>query len=203
MSALAAQARNHPGRLALAIRRKAGRFGKRYEEVSADELERDANAFAAALAHHGIRNGMRTAVMIPPGREFCAAIFALLKLGAPPVLIDRGIGLRNVGHAIQRAVPAAFLGVRKADLARRIFGWGRDSIGISLTVESLSGRLLKQGSEVTEDRRATRSLDDLAAIAFTSGSTGRPKGVMFDHGNLCAQADLVQELLGPCAGGPH
>ncbi len=203
VSAFTALARSHPGRLALAIQRESWRFGKRYDEVSAGELERDANTFAAALEHHGIQKGMRTVVMIPPGREFCAAIFALLKLGAPPVLIDPGIGLRNLRFAIQQIRPEAFLGIHKAELARRILGWGRDSIRISLTLESLWGRPMGHHSSVAEGGHAKPAPGDLAAIAFTSGSTGSPKGVAFDHGNLCAQADLLKELLGPRAEGPH
>jgi olefin beta-lactone synthetase len=97
-SAFAALAQSHPGRLALAIARQGGR---RYEEVSLAELERDANTFAEIYGHHGMRRGMRTVVMITPGREFCAAVFGLLKLGAPPVFIDPGMGLRNVGKCFR------------------------------------------------------------------------------------------------------
>jgi acyl-CoA synthetase (AMP-forming)/AMP-acid ligase II len=206
--ALAAQARNHPGRLALAVARK-GRRPDLYGEVSLGELERDANTFAEVFAHRGIRRGMRTVLMITPGREFCAAIFALLKLGAPPVFIDPGIGLRNIGICIQHAMPAAFIGIRKAQLARRVFGWGRDTIRISLTVETLprgeSGAAAAAPGEVLPVSHPVDTPEDqgIAAIAFTSGSTGPPKAVVFDHQNLLAQADLLGELLGPYAGEPH
>src|SRR5579862_4681230 len=117
--ALTARSRSDPGRLALAIARR-GRRGRQYDEVSLAELERDADAYAAVLANRGIRRGMRTVVMITPGREFCAVVFSLLKLGAPPVFIDPGIGLRHVGPCIQSVRPAAFIGIRKAHLARRL-----------------------------------------------------------------------------------
>jgi acyl-CoA synthetase (AMP-forming)/AMP-acid ligase II len=207
--ALAARARSHPGRLALAVARKGRWRGGRYDEVSLAELEHDADTFAAVFANHGIRRGMRTVLMITPGREFCAAIFALLKLGAPPVFIDPGIGLGNVGSCIRNAMPTAFIGIRKAQMARRVFGWGRDSIRISLTVESLprdgSGPMAVDRREFPRVSHPGDTPEDqgIAAIAFTSGSTGPPKAVVFDHQNLLAQADLLGELSGTYAGEPH
>ena len=121
--------------MALAIAGRGRRSGQ-YDEVSLAELEHDVVAHATALANHGIRTGMRTVVMITPGREFCAVVFALLKLGAPPVFIDPGIGLRHVGPCIQNARPAAFIGIRKAQLARRLFGWG----AVRFEFRSLSNR---------------------------------------------------------------
>jgi acyl-CoA synthetase (AMP-forming)/AMP-acid ligase II len=207
--ALSARSRTHPGRLALAVASKGWRQHNRYDEVTFAELEHDVNAYACIFANRGVRRGMRTVLMITPGREFCAAIFALLKLGAPPVLIDPGIGLRNIGRCIQRAMPAAFVGIRKAQVARRMFGWGRDSIRISLTVESLP-RGKSGPADVTPEEfsRGAHPVDPPAdegvgAIAFTSGSTGPPKAVVFDHQNFEAQADLVGELLGRYAGEPH
>jgi olefin beta-lactone synthetase len=207
--ALAARSRTHPGRLALAVARKGWRQHDRYDEVTFAELEHDVNAYACIFANRGVRRGMRTVLMITPGREFCAAIFALLRLGAPPVLIDPGIGLRNLGRCIQRAMPAAFVGIRKAQVARRMFGWGRDSIRISLTVESLP-RGKSGPADVTPEEfsRCAPPVDPPAdegvgAIAFTSGSTGPPKAVVFDHQNFEAQADRVRGLLGPYVTEPH
>src|SRR5437879_3874895 len=117
--ALSTLAAAQPGRLALAVAR-----GTRYEEVSLGELELDAQNFAAMFADRGIAPGTRTVVMINPGRSFCAAVFGLFKIGATPVFVDPGIGLRNAGHCMRQAMPAAFLGTTKAQMARRVFGWG-------------------------------------------------------------------------------
>ena len=38
--------------------------------------------------------------------------------------------------------------------------------------------------------------DDLASIIYTSGTTGKPKGVMLSHGNMTANAQQAQEILG-------
>src|SRR4051812_18865736 len=39
-----------------------------------------------------------------------------------------------------------------------------------------------------DERRASRTSDDLATIIYTSGTTGRPKGCEITHGNLLATA---------------
>ena len=69
--------------------------------------------------------------MVPPSLEFFALTFALFKAGAVPVLIDPGMGVKNLGRCLAEAAPAAFLGIPKAQLARRILGWGRKSIRIA------------------------------------------------------------------------
>jgi acyl-CoA synthetase (AMP-forming)/AMP-acid ligase II len=194
---LAALAAEHPGQLALAVAR-----GGPYDEVSLSELEQDAKDFAAMFAHRGIGNGTRTVVMINPGRAFCAAVFGLLKLRATPVFVDPGIGLRNVGHCMRQAMPTAFVGTSKAQLARRIFGWGRGSLEISLQVGAW-GRPPHPLPWESRRSEPPPSENDAAAIAFTSGSTGAPKGVVFSHENLTAQAEAVRELLGPYAREPH
>jgi len=126
-----------------------------------------------------------------------------LRLGAPPVLIDPAMGLRNVKFAIQQTSPTAFVGSRKAQVVRRIFGWGRGSIRTALTVEPLPDALVNETEAGRQDASGSPAPEGIAAIAFTSGSTGAPKGVVFDHDNLRAQADLVRELLGSCAGESH
>ena len=199
--ALTARSKSEPGRLAFAVARQGGP-GRRYEEVSLAELESDVNTCVDVFAHHGIVRGTRTVVMIPPGRDFCATVIALLKIGAPPVFIDPGIGLRNVGHCIRQAQPAAFVGVRKAQIARLVLGWGRHSIRIALTPGGdLAGR--RHARPPVSDLQPCDPSSDVAAIAFTSGSTGPPKGVVLDHANLLAQAQLAAQLLGPSTSGPH
>lgn len=201
-AALTRRAQSEPGRLAFAVARQGGHRRRRYEEVSLAELERDVNTFVEVFLHHGVVPGTRTVVMVPPGRDFSAIVIALLKIGAPPVFIDPGIGLRNVGHCIRQSQPAAFVGTRKAQIARVVLGWGRDSIRIALAP---GGNLASRGaapSRPADDLQSGPS-SDVAAIAFTSGSTGPPKGVVFDQANLLAQAQLAAQLLGPCISGPH
>ena len=52
----------------------------------------------------------------------------MFKAGVVPVLIDPGIGLRNLGQCCREAAPEVFIGIPKAVWARRILGWGRETV---------------------------------------------------------------------------
>ena len=71
---------------------------------------------------------MRTVLMVTPSLEFFALTFALFKVGAVIVLIDPGMGTKNLGVCLAEAEPEAFIGIPKAHLARVLFGWGRGSV---------------------------------------------------------------------------
>src|SRR3954463_14410499 len=67
------------------------------------ELNAKADAYATGLESLGITRGVRTALMVPPGEEFFALTFALFKVAAVPVLIDPGMGIRNLGKCLGEA----------------------------------------------------------------------------------------------------
>jgi len=176
-------------------------FGQHYDHYSFAQLEQATNCMAAALDALGIKRGVRTILMVPPGFDFFALTFALFKIGAVPVLVDPGMGLKNLKTCLAEAAPQAFIGVPKAHLARLLFGWGKPTIKILLTV----GRRPGWGGTTLEQALATipadqsypaahTTRDETAAILFTSGSTGVPKGALYSHGNFAAQVEALREL---------
>jgi acyl-CoA synthetase (AMP-forming)/AMP-acid ligase II/pimeloyl-ACP methyl ester carboxylesterase len=194
-SHLPAQAARRPQTLAIVHPR-----GERYRHYTFQELNGESNALARGFQRVGIRRGMRTVLMVTPSLEFFALTFALFKLGAVIVLIDPGMGTKNLGICLAEAEPEAFIGIPKAHLARVLFRWGRATIRHCVTVGRRFGwsgatldqvrRLGMEGGtdEVLADTRA----DELAAILFTSGSTGVAKGVMYTHGIFAAQVELLR-----------
>ena len=82
-------------------RDRAGR--PRYTHWTFRQLDRTSDVMARGLERSGIGRGTRTVVMVPPSLEFFAVTFALFKIGAVPVLIDPGMGIKNLGRCIAEA----------------------------------------------------------------------------------------------------
>jgi acyl-CoA synthetase (AMP-forming)/AMP-acid ligase II len=172
-----------------------------YEQLSFAALEEASNRLAHALGGAGIRRGMRTALMVPPSLDFFSLTFALFKMGAVPVLIDPGIGVRNLGGCLAHVQPEAFIGISKAQAARVLLGWARGSVRIKVTVGSRwfwSGHTLDElQKQISADRPfppVEPAPDETAAILFTSGSTGTPKGAVYTHEIFGAQVAYIRDL---------
>ncbi|MEA3362281.1 MAG: fatty acid CoA ligase family protein [Thermodesulfobacteriota bacterium] len=172
-----------------------------YQSYTYAELDQQSNRIAIGLESIGIGRGVRTVLMVNPSLDFFALTFALFKVGAVPILIDPGMGVKNLKVCLAESEPEAFIGIPKAQLARLLFGWGGESLKIILTVGS---RLFWGGTTLAKlidpiahnhyfETVHTRA-DETAAILFTSGSTGVPKGAVYSHGNFIAQVDALREI---------
>jgi acyl-CoA synthetase (AMP-forming)/AMP-acid ligase II len=201
LPALAAAKPHQPAVIYPHGRDRAGRVA--YTHLTFRQLDDESNRLAHGLHQVGIRQGVRTVLMVKPGLEFFALVFALFKVGAVPVLIDPGMGVRNLGQCLAEAQPQAFIGIPKAQLARCLLGWGRKTIHLVVTL----GRRLLWGGFSLEDIRqrgdkagpyppALFDVHEPAAILFTSGSTGPPKGAVYTHSVFLAQVELLRDTFG-------
>lgn len=187
-----------PERTALIASTRAG-----HRNWSFGLLLRATNGFAHALTERGVRPNDRVMLMVTPSPEFVALTFALFKIGAVIILIDPGMGYRNLQRCIGQVRPTAFIGIFKAHLFRAIsprpfstvkikicIGFSCGIFGRGLTAAGmLQDRYTKKGAFTA----AARGKDDLAAILFTTGSTGPPKGVCYTHGVFQAQLKLIRD----------
>ena len=190
-------ARRQPDTPAIHIPAGSGR----YHTYSFKQLDQESDWIAHGLESIGIVRGVRTALMVTPGLEFFALTFALFKVGAVPIMIDPGIGMKNLKVCLAEAEPEAFIGIPKAHIARLLFGWGKKSLKVLLTVGSKlfwGGVSLKSLKRRVADGQSypvvQTAAEETAAILFTSGSTGVPKGVVYTHGNFIAQVEALQQV---------
>jgi acyl-CoA synthetase (AMP-forming)/AMP-acid ligase II len=154
---------------------------------------------ADGLIEMGVRPGMRLVLMAPPSIEFISLVFALFKAGVVTVLIDPGMGRRNLIRCLAESEPEGFIGIPLAQAVRSIL-WrrfpeakynvtvGRRWFWGGKTLSQLRTRHLSQSF-----RPAQTKADDPAAIIFTTGSTGPPKGVLYRHGNFNQQVDELRD----------
>lgn len=192
----------HPDHLAVSIQLPGGTTGKhKYVTWTLQELDDQSDRIAHGLDRIGISRGVRTVLMVKPSLEFFALTFALFKVGAIPVLVDPGMGVKNLKTCLAEAEPEAFIGIPKAHLARQLLGWGKPTVK---TLVSVGPKLFFGGYTLDGIRlKASKPFapiqpepDEMAAILFTSGSTGVPKGAVYTHEVFNAQVDILREDYG-------
>lgn len=218
------QAAHHiPHHLAVAVQLGKGKSlaNLTYQELDFISLDKQSDAIAFALNAHGLTRGMKAVLMVTPSLDFFALTFGLFKAGIIPVLVDPGMGIKNLKQCFIEAAPDAFIGIPKAHIARRLLGWGKGSVKRLINVDanlsglagtlsrlltgapSLASMLLSTAKssaaklpEQVEYPMALLEHDEMAAILFTSGSTGTPKGVVYSHGMFEAQIQALKQDYG-------
>lgn len=195
---LALMAAAQPGQAALKIprgRTSAGAID--YLTLTFAELDAEVAAWSARLTDAGVRRGDRTLVMVRQGLPLIAAVFALFRLGAVPVVIDPGMGWKNFLACVARSRPRAIVGIPLARLLSHVFRSAFASVEVRVAAgSSLTARLTAPAAPATKSDTALCAADELAAIVFTSGSTGAPKGVCYEHGMFEAQVRLIRDTYG-------
>jgi len=190
-------AETQPDALAVAVATRRG-----WQKVTSADLNRACDRIAHGLESIGITKGTRTVLMVKPSPEFFALTFALFKVGAVPVLVDPGMGIKNLGQCLAEAEPEAFIGITKAHVARKLLGWGKKTVRIKVTV---GPRLFWRGSTLAQLEKiggdspypmGDTTPDQMAAILFTSGSTGVPKGAVYSHSIFSSQVRLLRDTYG-------
>ncbi|MBB6440041.1 fatty acid CoA ligase family protein [Streptomyces candidus] len=205
LEAFAQQAGSRP--TAPVLHRPARRGG--HTATTYGELQTQIQLTASALTTAGVIPGTRVVVMVRDGLEFLTDVYALILLGAVPVLIDPGLPHDAVRGCLEEIAPQGFIGQPQAHAARTVLGWARHTATLCLSTASRPWgpwpRLndLRRAAHDSPKPAPTRVADDaLAFIAFTSGSTGHPKGVQYTYRQLGQQAHHMGTAFGIRAGAP-
>jgi olefin beta-lactone synthetase len=169
-----------------------------YSQITFKQLEKGSDEIAFGLEKAGITRGTRTILMVTPSIEFFYIIFAMIKIGAVPVVVDPGMGIKRMLSCLEQSKPKAFIGIEKAHVLRKISPGYFKSIKTWVTVGKRwfwGGHTLKSIWKPKKEkyRVAKTTKDETAAIVFTTGSTGPAKGVIYTHGNFNALMKQLKE----------
>ncbi|MFI1912002.1 AMP-binding protein [Nocardia sp. NPDC020380] len=92
-----------------------------YRGLSYRELDDWSDSIAVHLLASGVGRGTRTIVLVLPSPDLYAIMLGLLKIGAVPVAIDPGMGLKKMLNCLRAANAEAFIGIPQAHAARVLF----------------------------------------------------------------------------------
>jgi len=196
-------AQTYPERTGLICKTDRG-----YRSWTFREMDNTADWFARSLSDLGVKRDDRVMLMVKPSLEFITLTFALFKIGAVVILIDPGMGYKNLLRCIGQVKPEVFVGVAKAHLFKLFFPGPFRTVRLSVCIgpsfglfrPSLTAAMAERSASFgTPFPTAVRQAEDLAAILFTTGSTGPPKGVRYEHSIFQAQLKLIRDYyrIGP------
>jgi acyl-CoA synthetase (AMP-forming)/AMP-acid ligase II len=194
---LAEQAVQHPN--AAAVRAPVGREAEgaiRYAERSFSQLDAEASATAHYFVACGIQRGTRVLLMVKPGLDLIRIVFALFRMGAVPIVIDPGMGLKRFLCCVRHSQPEAVVGIPTAIWVARLFRPSFRGVSVKLSVDSGFEQQIAQFTAQGDFPVVDSAEDELAAVLFTSGSTGPAKGVCYAHGMFVAQVEAIRAQYG-------
>ena len=206
---LARQALLQPNQVAIAAPAAAYRAGtiRAYRQLTFSQLELHTSSLAAGLQALGVQPGMRIVLAVRFGMDFIALVFALLKVGAVVVLVDPGMGRKNLISCLQQSEPEGFVAVPLAQAVRMMMPHRFPKAKLNVTVGRRFGVLPAPTFKELERTPSALyvppaiEMSSPAAIIFTTGSTGPPKGVLYTHRTFNSQIDQLVEHYGIEPGG--
>lgn len=171
------------------------------------EFNREVNRVAHGMSALGVGRGDPVALMLPNCLQFLLASYALKKLGAIEVTINRAFRGPGLVHVLNQA-PAELLITGEDDIdaigdvldqlthVRSILVVGDAAVG---SIAAAGLEVLSFESVLTDrEDNPGYAVDDkeTASVLFTSGTTGRSKGCMLSHRYAVRQGELIAEHLG-------
>jgi len=156
-------------------------FEGNVREVRWGELQENANRFANVLRAHGVEQGDRVAMLLPPTPETAAAFFGTYCAGAILLSMSVLYGDDGIRHRVNDSQAKVLL-TNEAN---------KDRVDPSLVehVLLLDDELLASG-DASFDAVDT-SPDDPAQLYYSSGTTGLAKGIVHAHRYLLAHEEFI------------
>ncbi|MDR2807056.1 MAG: AMP-binding protein [Puniceicoccales bacterium] len=155
--------------------------------LSFKALNECVDRYAAQFLDEGVQEGSRVLMLLEPGIEMMCTFFSLVRIGAIPILMDSGLGIRALIRLGNFSKPDFVACTWKVKLL------------IACPFFRIKGKVIAIGHAFAKRQRATvvirdRKPEDTVAILFTSGSTGMAKGVVYKQRNFEDQLNKLRSI---------
>jgi len=185
--ALKANAEKHPTKKAIIYPCGANKDGSiKYNYKTYKDIDQESDQYAAGFLSAGISKGVKTIFLVKPGPDLFSITFGLFKIGAIPVIVDPGLGVKRMLQCYNAVGAEAFIGIKRAHIFRLLFAHQFKSVKTWITAGTRlfwGGYSLRSLKNIVPNTyvMAENHVDELALINFTTGSTGPAKGVEYTH----------------------
>jgi long-chain acyl-CoA synthetase len=161
------------------------------EKISNLVFLQKVDSFSRFLAHTGIRQGDKIALITPNCVEFLVAFFAISKIGCVIVPINNMLKEDEYTYILNDAEAKMLITSSKfSDQTKDL----QNNTGVEKTVwidelPGCSGEhfLFSEAMAIPpfhDEHKVENKIDDLAVLIYTSGTTGHPKGAMLSYKNI-------------------
>ncbi|NVZ50345.1 salicylate synthase [Pseudomonas sp. B6002] len=172
------------------------------QQLSYRDFEHQVCCLAGGLADLGIHSGDRVLVQLPNGIDFARTLFALLRVGAWPILAMPAHREREIQALCELAEPSAyivaerFLGFDYRPMAERQL-----ALCPSLKQLIIAGAVAAQGVTLASVNGALREPAKVdphstALLLLSGGTTGTPKLIPRSHADYAYNAMASAQLCG-------
>ncbi|WP_052287194.1 AMP-binding protein [Streptomyces sp. 769] len=178
-------------------------------------LNRRVDRMAAGFRLRGLRPGQRVVVQLPNVPEFVVTAFALMRVGAVPVLCPVSCRTPEVSHLVRIAEAVGYVGpstyqgfdhtamvagiAAQGPFLRRVFTLAAPDASSpygGLSTDPSGCHYFPLASvDAPPERALVQSADQVAFFLFSGGATGAPKLVPRTHNDYAYQARAAAELV--------
>jgi acyl-coenzyme A synthetase/AMP-(fatty) acid ligase/pimeloyl-ACP methyl ester carboxylesterase len=168
-----------------AISQPVGKAHDTFRDVTWEQLDDRVQRLASAFSSRGVAPDDRVAVLITPGADLLAVVYAVWSIGASIVVIDAAHGVKALWQSLRAARLDHIVAMRHAAPVVRLLRVPGQVIWSDELAAAIDGVVVDTRVEFATDARSD------AAIVFTSGATGAAKPVAYSREKIAATRDLL------------
>jgi acyl-CoA synthetase (AMP-forming)/AMP-acid ligase II len=172
-----------------------------YSHLTFRQLDQRSNELARGLQQAGVIRGTRAALQMLPGIEWFSITYALLKIGAVPILLQPALGIRKMAQCVKAVEPEILITEPKYQALQTFNANNYQSVHLHISTEK---RWYSKGISITDLQKndhasfqpaEMRSHDTGMIVFSTSCESEKPKPTVFTHGMLNAIIELIRSVM--------